>query len=123
MKKTCNCVWLLKPDANFQKLVLTMKIVTVLLFCGLALPAYSLATENPAGGKTPGTVSDQQQIKVSGTISDAANSQPLPGVNALVKGTINGAISDANGNFIVTFNDPNATLIFSFIAIVPRRVH
>ena len=49
MKKTCILIWLLKPNVNFQKLLLTMKIVTMLLFCGLALPAYSLATEKPSG--------------------------------------------------------------------------
>jgi TonB-linked SusC/RagA family outer membrane protein len=122
MKKTCNCVWLLKPNANFQKLLLTMKIVTMLLFCGLALPAYSLAAEKPSGSNTPGTVVDQQQIKVSGTITDEANNQPLPGVNIQVKGTVNGAISDANGNYVLTVNDPKATLIFSFIGYVSKEV-
>ena len=122
MKKTSNCIWLLKPNVNFQKLLLTMKIVTMLLFCGLALPAYSFATENPSGNNTTGTVAAPQQIKVSGTISDASNNQPLPGVNILVKGTITGAISDVNGNFTVTVNDPNATLVFSFIGYVSKEV-
>jgi len=122
MKKTNNCIWLLKPNVNFQKLLLTMKIVTMLLFCGLALPAYSFATENPSGNNTTGTVAAPQQIKVSGTISDASNNQPLPGVNILVKGTITGAISDVNGNFTVTVNDPNATLVFSFIGYVSKEV-
>jgi hypothetical protein len=80
------------------------------------------ATENPSGSNTPGTVADQQQIKVSGTISDASNNQALPGVNILVKGTITGAISDVNGNFTVTVNDPNATLVFSFIGYVSKEV-
>jgi TonB-linked SusC/RagA family outer membrane protein len=122
MKKTCNCIWLLKPNVNFQKLLLTMKIVTMLLFCVLALPAYSLAAEKPSGSNTPGTVADQQQIKVSGTIIDASNNQALPGVNVLVKGTIVGAISDVNGKFVVTVNDPNATLVFSFIGYVSKEV-
>jgi TonB-linked SusC/RagA family outer membrane protein len=122
MKKTCNCIWLLKPNVNFQKLLLTMKIVTMLLFCVLALPAYSLAAEKPSGSNTPGTVADQQQIKVSGTIIDASNNQALPGVNVLVKGTIVGAISDVNGKFVVTVNDPNATLVFSFIGYVSKEI-
>ncbi|MGD0754394.1 MAG: TonB-dependent receptor [Bacteroidales bacterium] len=99
-----------------------MKIVTVLMFCVLALPAYSLATEKPSGSSAPGTVAAQQQIKVSGTITDASNNQALPGVNVLVKGTVIGAISDVNGNFTVTVNDPNATLIFSFIGYVTREI-
>jgi len=67
-----------KANVNFQKLLLTMKIVTMLLFCVLALPAYSLAAEKPSGSNTPGTNADQQQIKVSGTITkDASNNQAL----------------------------------------------
>src|SRR5664279_1391343 len=122
MKKTCNCIWLLKPNVNFQKLLLTMKIVTMLLFCVLALPAYSLAAEKPSGSNTPGTVADQQQIKVSGTITDASNNQALPGVNIQVKGTVIGAISDINGNFTIIVNDPKATIIFSFIGYVTKEV-
>ena len=64
-----------------------MKIFTILLFCGLALPAYSLAAEKPSGSNTDGTVAAQQQIKVSGTITDATSGQPLPGVNIQIKGT------------------------------------
>ena len=60
MKKTRNCIWLLKPNVNFHKLLLTMKIVTILLFCGLVLPAYSLGTEKPSGDGLPGTVAAQQ---------------------------------------------------------------
>jgi len=66
MKKTNNCIWLLKPNVNFQKLLLTMKIVTMLLFCGLALPAYSFATENPSGNNTTGTVAARSKSKFPG---------------------------------------------------------
>ena len=63
MKKTCNCIWLLKPNVNFQKLLLTMKIVTMLLFCGLALPAYSLAAEKPSGSNTTGLLLTNSKLK------------------------------------------------------------
>lgn len=122
MKKTRNCIWLLKPSVNFQKLLLTMKIVTVLMFCVLALPAYSLATEKPSGSSTPRTDADQQQIKVSGTITDASTNQAMPGVNIMLKGTSIGAISDMNGKFTVTVTDPKATLVFSFIGYVTQEV-
>jgi len=63
MKKTPNNFWPFRPIVNFHKLLLTMKIVTILLFCGLVLPAYSLSTEKIAASDFPGTVADQQQIK------------------------------------------------------------
>jgi len=122
MKKTPNYFWPLKPNVNFQKLLLTMKIVTILLFCGLVLPAYSLGTEKPSGNNPSGTVADQQQIKVSGTVTDASNSQAMPGVNIQVKGTTIGAITDGNGKFTLTTTDPNATVVFSFIGYVTQEI-
>jgi len=122
MKKTRNCIWLLKPNVNFHKLLLTMKIVTILLFCGLALPAYSLAAEKPSGSNATGTIADQQQVKVSGTITDASTSIGMPGVNIQVKGTTIGAISDAEGKFALTTDNPNATLVFSFIGFDTQEI-
>lgn len=122
MKKTPNYFWPLKPNVNFQKLLLTMKIVTILLFCLLALPAYSFSTEKPSGSDISGTVADQQQIKVSGTITDASTNQAMPGVNVQIKGTTTGAISDGNGKFTLTVTDPNATVVFSFIGYVTQEI-
>jgi len=122
MKKNCDCIWLFKPNVHFQRLLLTLKIVVILMFCGIALPAYSFNTENPTSSNTPGINADQQQVKISGNITDASNKQTLPGVNIQVKGTTNGAISDMNGNFTLTVNDPKATLVFSFIGYVTKEV-
>jgi TonB-dependent starch-binding outer membrane protein SusC len=122
MKKTCNYIWLLKPNVNFQKLLLTMKIVTMLLVCGLALPAWSLAAEKPSGSNTPGTDAVQQLIKVSGSITDASSNQAMIGVNVTVKGTTIGGISDVNGKFSVNVPNANATLVFSFIGYVTQEI-
>lgn len=43
------------------------------------------------------------------------NGGPLPGVNILVKGTMQGAVSDIDGDYKINVNDENATLVFSFI--------
>ena len=122
MKKTPNYFWLLKPNVNFHKLLLTMKIVTILLFCGLVLPAYSLGTERPSGSDPSGAVAEQQQIKISGTVTEASTNQPMPGVNIQIKGTTTGAISDVNGKFTLTSKDANATVVFSFIGYVSQEV-
>jgi TonB-linked SusC/RagA family outer membrane protein len=99
-----------------------MKIVTIFLFCGLVLPAYSLGAEKPSGGNLPGTVADQQQIKVSGTVTDVSTGEAMAGVNIMVKGTTIGAITDGSGNFTLNAPDANATLIFSFIGYVTQEV-
>jgi TonB-linked SusC/RagA family outer membrane protein len=115
MKKTFHNFWLLKPEINFHKLLVTMKIMTFLLVCGLTLPAFSL---------TPGTPSadDQQQIKVSGTITDASTGEAMVGVNIQVKGTATGAITDISGKYSLFVTDPNATLVISFIGYVSQEV-
>jgi TonB-linked SusC/RagA family outer membrane protein len=115
MKKKFHNFWFLRPENYFHKLSLTMKIVTFLLVCGLTLPAFSL---------TPGITSadDQQQIKVSGTITDASTSEAMIGVNVQIKGTTIGAISDASGKYSLMVTDPNATLVFSFIGYVNQEI-
>jgi TonB-linked SusC/RagA family outer membrane protein len=115
MKKTHSYFWLLKPDEHFHKLLLTMKIVIFLLICGSVLPAYSLSPGNPAGD-------DQQQIRVSGKVTDASSGAAMPGVNIQAKGTTIGAIVDVNGNYSITVNDGNATLVFSFIGYVAQEI-
>ncbi|MDO9339546.1 MAG: TonB-dependent receptor [Bacteroidales bacterium] len=122
MKKTRNYFWLLKPNVNFHKLLLTMKIVTILLFCGLALPAYSLTAEKPSGNDLSGSVADQQQIRVTGTVTDASTGEVMPGVNIQVKGTAIGAISDGSGKFSISTTDQNATLVFSFVGYADQEI-
>lgn len=39
--------------------------------------------------------------KIAGTVTDAANGRPLPGVNVLVQGTILGASTDLNGTYFI----------------------
>ena len=121
MKKTPNYFWPIKPNVNFRRLLLPVKIVTIFLFCGLALPAYSLTTENISGSDSPVIIADQQ-ITVSGTITDLTTGEAMAGVNIQVKGTNIGAISDGSGNYKVAVNDPSATLVFSFIGYITQEI-
>ncbi len=57
-----------------------------------------------------------QTVQISGTVTSADDGQPLPGVSVVVKGTTQGTVTDANGNY--SFNVPdNATLLFSFVGM------
>jgi TonB-linked SusC/RagA family outer membrane protein len=115
MKRTTNNIWLFKPYGNFHKLQITMKIIFLVLVLGLALPAYSLGPVNLSS-------SDQQQIKVSGTLTDAGTGEAMPGVNIQVKGTSIGAITDATGKYSLNVTDPNAILVFSFLGYGTKEV-
>lgn len=60
-----------------------------------------------------------QQITVKGKVKDSSG-ESIIGANVLVKGTSNGAITDMDGNFIITNVSPNATLVVSFIGYTTR---
>jgi TonB-linked SusC/RagA family outer membrane protein len=55
-----------------------------------------------------------QQKRLTGRVTDAGGIA-LPGVNVAEKGTANGAITDANGNFAISVASAASTLSISFI--------
>jgi iron complex outermembrane receptor protein len=56
------------------------------------------------------------QTNVSGKVSDAANGEPLAGVNIVVKGRVVGTITDGSGNFNLKVTEaPPITLVISFV--------
>ncbi|MDR2146912.1 MAG: TonB-dependent receptor [Tannerella sp.] len=61
-----------------------------------------------------GTLVLQQEITVSGTVTDQ-NGEPLPGVSVIVKGTTIGISTDADGKYSISIPDREAVLAFSLI--------
>lgn len=64
---------------------------------------------------------DPQQNTVTGKVVDK-NSQPLPGVSVIIKGTTRGTITNAEGIYSVPDVPVNATLQFSFVGMVDQEV-
>ncbi len=62
-----------------------------------------------------------QQVRVSGTVSDAADRQTLPGVNVVVKGTLTGTITGVNGEYSL-MAQPGDVLVFTFIGYLQQEV-
>lgn len=65
--------------------------------------------------------SSSQQKTVTGKVTDAAG-VALPGVSVVVKGTTNGTITDANGNYSLSNASTNATLLFSFVGMKTQEI-
>lgn len=64
-----------------------------------------------------------QTTTISGKVIDAANNDPLVGVNILVKGTVLGTISDPNGNFSLSVSQPPPlTLQISIVGYVLQEL-
>ncbi|UOQ69831.1 SusC/RagA family TonB-linked outer membrane protein [Hymenobacter volaticus] len=59
---------------------------------------------------------------VTGTIVDAADRSPLPGVTVVVKGTTVGASTDLNGQFSLSLPESSNTLVVSAVGYVGQTV-
>jgi TonB-linked SusC/RagA family outer membrane protein len=62
------------------------------------------------------------QDQVTGTVSDAASGDALPGVSVIVKGTTLGSLTDAKGQFSITLPQREAILAFSFIGYTTQEI-
>ena len=63
----------------------------------------------------------QKQV-VKGIVTSAEDGLPLPGVNILVKGTLNGMITNVQGEYSIEINNPDAILVFSFMGYVSQEI-
>jgi len=62
-----------------------------------------------------------QQRTISGTVTDKSG-KPLQGVTVVVKGTTNGTITNADGEFSLTNIPDDATLQFSFVGMRTQEI-
>jgi TonB-linked SusC/RagA family outer membrane protein len=58
---------------------------------------------------------------VNGTVTDTGG-EPLIGVNVLVKGTVNGAITDIDGRYALQQVGPQSVLVFSYVGYLSREI-
>jgi TonB-linked SusC/RagA family outer membrane protein len=63
----------------------------------------------------------QQNQTIKGRITDETG-MPVIGVNIVEKGTVNGTISDAGGNYSITISAPEAVLEISFVGYLKQEV-
>ncbi|MBT8271312.1 MAG: TonB-dependent receptor [Flavobacteriaceae bacterium] len=61
------------------------------------------------------------QATVSGTVTEQATAQPLPGVNVLIKGTSQGTATDFDGNYQISVNNGDV-LVFSFVGFIAQEI-
>jgi len=67
-------------------------------------------------------IASAQSVKVSGTVLDQTTKESIPGVSIVTKGTTSGTVSDIDGNYTITVDQPNATLVFSFVGYETQEV-
>ncbi|SMB93365.1 TonB-dependent receptor plug [Hymenobacter roseosalivarius DSM 11622] len=86
----------------------------------LALPAVLLAGTTTGFAQT--TAAQPAAQTVTGTITDAADRSPLPGVTVLLKGTTTGASTDPGGQFSLPIPANGATLVITAIGYVRQEI-
>ncbi|NQU52551.1 MAG: SusC/RagA family TonB-linked outer membrane protein [Bacteroidetes bacterium] len=59
---------------------------------------------------------------VKGKVTSSSDGIGLPGLSIAVKGTSQGTITDLDGNYSITVDDSNATLVFSFVGFAMQEV-
>lgn len=62
------------------------------------------------------------QVMVSGTVTAAANGEPLAGVNIREQGTTTGTTTTGDGAYELTVSGPDAVLVFTYIGFKPQEV-
>lgn len=62
-----------------------------------------------------------QERTITGTVKDEEGT-PLPGVNVMVKGTTNGSVTDADGNFSLNVTGTGGTMVFTFVGLTTKEV-
>lgn len=77
-----------------------------------------------AQSRTPSTQESfsRDYIQLRGTVVSAGDGKGLPGVNIVIKGTRNGTVTDAEGNYSLTVPADNAEVLFSFIGFSTQEV-
>ena len=63
-----------------------------------------------------------QGFTVTGTVTEEGSNIGIPGATVVEKGTLNGTITDFDGNYSINVADGNATLEFAYIGFESQTV-
>jgi TonB-dependent starch-binding outer membrane protein SusC len=81
-----------------------------------------LATTVSYAAGTSGNDPAPQQVRVSGTVTDATTKEPLVGVNVVLEGTTIGVMTDINGKFTLSVPNLSGSLQVSYIGYVAQKI-
>ncbi|MCC6459448.1 MAG: SusC/RagA family TonB-linked outer membrane protein [Saprospiraceae bacterium] len=65
---------------------------------------------------------DAQKITVRGTVTDQQLGEAMPGVRITEKGSVNGAVTDARGQYSLELADASAVLVCSYLGYVGQEI-
>jgi TonB-dependent starch-binding outer membrane protein SusC len=104
-KKSC----LSFKETPLKKTLRAVRIIIAVMFIGL-LNSFT------------GVHSQETQVSVTGSITDANTGESLIGVSVVIKGTTTGTVTDANGKYSISVTDKNAILMFSYVGYLTQEI-
>ena len=92
------------------RLRFTFQVSCLLFALGISFPGVSIYAQT------------ENNIEITGMVTDAETGDIMPGVNIIIEGTYVGAMSDASGKFTITVPDENSVLVFSFVGYTTQSI-
>ena len=68
------------------------------------------------------SINTHNAIKITGTVTDAADGSPLPGVSVQVKGSSKGTVTNRDGIYELVVPSEQTVLLFSFVGYKSREL-
>jgi len=110
------CKWIISFQKGKLRLLLLLQLTVILSFI---TPLRTLAGDNFPDVTGQNNV---QQLRITGTVTDDATNESLPGVNVRVEGTTIGTMTDINGQYTIEVPNAEATLVYSFIGYLTQNI-
>ncbi len=90
-------------------------LIAAAALCAGSIPQNILAASVPTHAEV------FQGVTVKGKVTDDTNAA-LPGVSVVEKGTSNGTVTDADGNYSLTVSSSESVLVFSFVGMKTEQI-
>ncbi len=110
-----------KPYKNYKRWLLLLVFFVGGMISNPQLASADLSSEGPNNNNQSDPVLQQQQITVTGQVTEAETGNPLPGVNIVVQGTTTGSTTDMDGNYSIEAPE-DATLVYSFVGYETKTI-
>jgi len=114
---------------SLKKIVPIIGIIIILLipevqqaYSNAASVKYFIIEDKTTVAPDNRTTPAEQQVKITGTVTDAATGTPFAGANVVVEGTTNGTVTGIDGKYSIQTSGKNVVLVFSFIGYVTQKV-
>jgi TonB-linked SusC/RagA family outer membrane protein len=104
--------------SSLRRILLVIYFAGILMILGImqAIASETYAVSSKA------EVSEPQQARISGTVTDGTTGEALAGVNIAIEGTTTGTITDASGKFTLEAPEQNQVLVISYIGYETQRI-